>query len=119
MKAQAKARAKQDAQARAGNDAAAAAKAKADDRLQQDMPAFRSALARRIHVIIGTQQGYWRQCPERSCRRARSCRVPKAHCGGAPAMPQPTPEEAARALADFRTSLEAARRADRSGSREP
>lgn len=121
-RAQAKSQSKAQSKAQAGarRKAETAAKAASDDRPPQDMVAFRNELARRLHVIIGNQAGYWRHCPQRCCRRARACRVPKSQCSGAPPMPEPTPEQASRAMAQFRAAmLKAAPATDRRSAREP
>ena len=113
--AQAKSQSKAQSKAQAGarRKAETAAIARSDDSPPRDMAAFRNELARRICVIIGNQQGYWRHCPQRCCRRARACRVPTMQCSGAPPMPETTPEQASRAMAEFRAVLAAVGRADR------
>lgn len=121
-RAQAKSQSKAQSKAQAGarRKAETAAKAASDDLPPQDMVAFRNELARRLHVIIGNQQGYWRHCPQRCCRRARACRVPTMQCSGAPPMPETTPEQVARVKAELRAALMAAAPAtDRRGAREP
>ncbi|MCF8476686.1 MAG: hypothetical protein K9G60_06625 [Pseudolabrys sp.] len=97
---------------------AAAIKALAgDDAPPRDIEAFRRDLARRLHVVIGDQQLYWRGCPERVCRRARRCRAPRGVCAGAPPLPPMTPEQQALGIA--RVGQEIAKALQARGAGEP
>ena len=78
-----------------------------DDPPVTDIDAFRLDIARRISVIVANMEHYWRGCPERSCRRARSCRAPHVRCSAAPPLTESTPEESARAMAKVQAALAA------------
>jgi hypothetical protein len=56
-----------------------------------DADTFRNQFALRIHQAIGNHKGYWRDCPERGCRRARACLAPRRECSNAPPLP-PDPD---------------------------
>ena len=81
--------------------------AKEDDEFPRDMDAFRLKLARRLNVIISNQQQYWRNCPEKACRRARACRPPRIACSNSPPAPEMTEEQRAQLMATIRRALEA------------
>jgi hypothetical protein len=49
---------------------------------------FRTDLTRRINGMVGHRQRLWRSCPQRICRRARTCRAPQIHCSNFPQPPR-------------------------------
>jgi hypothetical protein len=62
-----------------------------------DIDARRYALARRIAMGIND----WHGCPEPVCRRARGCMAPRNRCSNLKPLPPSSPEETARAVAQF------------------
>lgn len=88
-----------------------------NDKAPRDIHELRLALARHISRAIADRQGAWRQCPQRGCRRARSCQTSRPECPALPPAPPMSPEEQARVRAGFGRMLrrrldELARQAD-------
>jgi hypothetical protein len=76
-----------------------------DDPVPENIDDFRNELARRISRLIAVEQGYWRGCQERACRRRRACVAPRIHCSNAPPLPPMTPEQEAQAIAQVQHML--------------
>jgi hypothetical protein len=70
-----------------------------------DIEEFRSGMARRMNILIGTRMQYWRGCPERGCRRQRACLAPNIQCSNAPPLPPSSAEETQRAMARVQRAL--------------
>ena len=59
-----------------------------------DGQVIREALSRLVPIAVSTAFHRWRTCPERRCRRERSCMSPKMECVAAPRMKMENIEEA-------------------------
>ena len=66
-----------------------------------DIGEFRLALARKIMTLLGL----WRRCRGPACRRAKRCAGPDLRCQRDFPAPPMTPDEEARALAEFQHAL--------------
>lgn len=53
----------------------------------EDIDRFRLTFARRLIMMIGTVEGYWRGCGHGQCRRERMCIAPGGDCANAPPLP--------------------------------
>jgi hypothetical protein len=97
-------RAARRARRQAREQAAEQAAEQGGDELPVDIDEFRTALARRISRLIGNRLQYWRDCPERMCRRQHACAAPRVRCSNAPPLP-PNPDGAARVAAEIQRAL--------------
>jgi hypothetical protein len=75
---------------------------------EDDIDAFREAMARRISMFVGNRRRLWRSCELRVCRRARACIAQGGDCANAPPLrPDPDGAHEARAVASMYHALQA------------
>ena len=67
-----------------------------------DMDAFRSRMARLLHMCIND----WEGCPLRLCQRMRGCMAPQSRCANHADDPPATEEETAVAIRQVRRALD-------------